>query len=103
MTLMRKLLTAALLSLLLPLSSLAQHRVSGWVTEIDEQGRPLPVAGATVMVKGSSTGVVTASDGKFEIPARREDVLVFSCLGYEDVEEPVGGKTEMRVRMKAVA
>ena len=44
----------------LPFVSLAQsHKVSGVVTEINTGGQAIPVAGATVMVKGSTVGTMT--------------------------------------------
>ncbi len=53
-----------------------------------------PVIGATVMIKGTSTGVATNIDGEYiltNVPA--DAVLTFSALGYSKVEEPVNGRT----------
>jgi TonB-linked SusC/RagA family outer membrane protein len=51
--------------------------VSGIVR--DEKG-PLP--GVTVVVKNSSNGTVTDANGKFAIKANRNDILVFSTVGF---------------------
>lgn len=45
-----------------------------------------PVIGAAVMLKGTSTGVVTGLDGSFEIEAPAGAVFNVSCIGYETAE-----------------
>ena len=40
------------------------------------------VIGAGVMIKGTSTGVTTDIDGRYEISAPENAVLVFSSIGY---------------------
>lgn len=70
-----------LLIILLSMSQsvLAQTRtISGTVSDL--RGA-LP--GASVMIKGSSTGTITDTDGKFELSnVNASDVLVFSYVGY---------------------
>jgi TonB-linked SusC/RagA family outer membrane protein len=57
-------------------------------TVYDEAGQTLP--GATVYLKNRvTTGAITDMDGKFTIRAQRGDVLVFSFVGYQNVEIPV--------------
>ena len=42
-----------------------------------------PIIGAGVVVKGTTTGVVTDVDGSFSLPAiQKGTVLVISCIGY---------------------
>lgn len=45
-----------------------------------------PVAGASVIVKGSNKGVATDADGSFSINAKEGEVLVISAIGYETQE-----------------
>lgn len=46
-----------------------------------------PLAGATVHLKNKVTqGTMTDADGKFSIKAQRGDFLVFSFIGYKNVE-----------------
>lgn len=45
-----------------------------------------PLAGATVMIKGSDTGTLTDGKGEYSINANKGDVLVFSFLGMVDSE-----------------
>ena len=63
-------------------------KVSG--TVVDEQGEPL--IGATVKVKGSSTGAITDLDGKFEFNAPANAVLEVSYVGYKTSDVAVRGR-----------
>jgi TonB-dependent SusC/RagA subfamily outer membrane receptor len=71
-------------------------QVSGTVTE--ETGSPLP--GVNVVVKGTSAGTVTDSDGKYSINAPDDGMLVFSFIGYKPVEVAVGARTSIDVIME---
>jgi hypothetical protein len=55
-------------------------------TVLDEDN--LPLAGVNVVLKGSTEGVQTDFDGKFEFPRTLDidDTLVFSYIGYEKKE-----------------
>ncbi len=50
-----------------------------------------PVAGATVTIKGSSSGTSTGSDGSFSIEAAEGATLVVSNVGYESKEVAARG------------
>lgn len=54
---------------------------------VDEQGNPL--IGATVKVKGSNKGAVTDLDGRFQLEAPSQAVLLISYVGYKDREVAV--------------
>ena len=56
--------------------------VKGVIT--DDLGMPLP--GANVYVKGTSSGTTTDFDGIYKIKLRKKDVLVFSYIGYKTEE-----------------
>ncbi|MBN1185352.1 MAG: carboxypeptidase-like regulatory domain-containing protein, partial [Bacteroidales bacterium] len=65
--------------------------VSGVVT--DESGEPVP--GVYVLIKGSQSGTVTGTDGRFSlagVPAAA--TLSFSFIGYTTQEVPVEGRTQ---------
>ena len=49
-----------------------------------------PIIGATIKIKGSTTGTVTDLDGKFEIKATANDILQISYVGYNTKEIKVG-------------
>lgn len=50
-----------------------------------------PLIGATVMVKGTSTGTATDIDGKFTIQAKKGSSLLVSYVGYKSQEVKVTG------------
>ncbi|MBR1869391.1 MAG: TonB-dependent receptor [Bacteroidales bacterium] len=93
----------ALFALLFAYTAAAQSRVTGRVTEAGDDGASLPVVGATVMVKGTSRGVVTDAAGNYEISAAKDAVLVFSCLGYDEQEQPVAGRNTVSVVLEAAS
>ena len=71
--------------------------VSGKIT--DSSGVPLP--GATVVVKGTTTGIITDVDGKYSIANVPGDAtLVFSFVGMKTQEILVDGKTMIDVLME---
>ena len=59
--------------------SAQENQVSGVVTD----GSNSPLAGASVLVKGSQNGVSADNDGKFTINAKAGDVLLISFVGFE--------------------
>lgn len=70
------------------LSSAMLGQVSGVVTDA-ESGDPL--IGATVLVKGASTGTITDIDGSYSIAANTGDVIEFSYTGYTSQDIAVTG------------
>lgn len=76
---------------------LSQTRtIRGIVTEAPD-GLPLP--GASVRVKGGSTGTTTSANGSFSIQAKNTDVLVFTFLGLKPQEITVGTKATINVTL----
>ncbi len=71
-------------------------KISGTVT--DTQGGAIP--GVNVVVKGKNTGTATDFDGKFVLNVNKGDVLVFSAVGYENVEKTANSSTPMKIVMK---
>jgi TonB-linked SusC/RagA family outer membrane protein len=76
-----------------------EQKVTGNVT--DEDGLPLP--GVNIIIKGTSTGVQTDFDGNYAIAASQGDVLVFSFIGLQKAEYPVGASNTLNVTLKADA
>lgn len=66
-------------------------RVSGKVT--DTKGLPLP--GVSVVVKGTTTGTITDSNGIYGFDAPAKSILVFSFIGMKAQEIPAGNRTEI--------
>lgn len=63
----------------------AQNTITGIVK--DASGQPMP--GVSISVKGTQIGTMTDADGEYSITASAESVLVFSFIGYENVEVAV--------------
>lgn len=71
--------------------------VKGRVTGVSDAD-PLP--GVSVVIKGTQRGTTTNSDGAFQIDVPDQaTVLVFSFVGYKSVEETVGTRTDIGVRL----
>lgn len=88
------------LLLLCSITSFAQTRdVSGTVTSLDD-GSAIP--GVNVVIKSASTGTVTDADGRYKLSVSGNDaVLVFSFIGYETIEIPVGNQTTIDAKLVA--
>ena len=72
--------------------------VTGTVT--DREGT-LP--GVSVMIKGTTTGMATGADGRYQLTAPDADaVLVFSFIGYATREVTVGNQTVIDMLMTEV-
>ncbi len=69
--------------------------VSGTVNDLST-GIPLP--GANVIIKGTSSGTVTDVNGNYSIEVTDPNsILVFSFIGYEEKEIQVNGQTFIKV------
>jgi len=69
---------------------------------LDEQG--ISVIGATVVIKGTTTGTITDIDGKFSIEIPGDGtVLVFSFVGMGSQEVTIVDQTEINLTMEASA
>jgi TonB-linked SusC/RagA family outer membrane protein len=76
--------------------ALAQRTVSG--TVVDATGEPL--IGASILVKGTTTGAVTDIDGSFSLNVPEDrDILVVSYTGYETQELPIGDATTLEITL----
>ncbi|MDL5512840.1 TonB-dependent receptor [Arenibacter sp. M-2] len=65
-------------------------------TVLDEEGNPLP--GASIVIKGTTTGTTTDFDGNFTIEASMGDILVVSYIGFETLQLTVNN-TVMDIRL----
>ena len=78
-------------------STFAQSKVKGIVKS--STGELL--TGVTIMIKGTSDGVVTDADGKFTITVpNSQSVLIFSFIGMKTQEINVGSKTTFEIVME---
>jgi TonB-linked SusC/RagA family outer membrane protein len=85
----------ALLFLLSSFAVSAQELlVKGVVTSADD-GQPIP--GATVVVKGKTTGIVTSLDGIYSLKVPGNATLIFSFVGLKSQEIAVNNRTTINV------
>jgi Ca-activated chloride channel homolog len=70
--------------------------ITGRVT--DNHGQPL--AGVSIVVKGTTVSSVTDSNGNYKIVADSQaKVLIFTYIGYKTVEEKIGDREVINVKM----
>ncbi len=94
----KKLVTSVCALLFLNILIFGQQRsISGVATGDDGKGLP----GATVLVKGSSTGVITDIDGNYTIifDDIENPVLIFSYVGYLTEEITVTDQTSINLQL----
>jgi TonB-dependent starch-binding outer membrane protein SusC len=87
-----------MLSFLFVSTSFSQNtfKVSGKVT--DDAGRP--VSGASVLVKGTTVGTTTGTDGNFQLSAPSgKSVLIISSVGFTDQEIDINNRNEINVSL----
>lgn len=73
-----------------------QKTISGIVS--DENGLPLP--GATVLIKGTTTGTQTGFDGNYTLQANVGDIITFTYVGYKTQEQTVGTSNTINVSLQ---
>ncbi len=96
---MKKLLLTLSLVVLAVIGAMAQRTISGKVT--DKQSQPL--IGASVLVKGSTTGTVTEVDGSYSltVPANNTgSILLISYTGYLSQEIALGASNVVDAQLE---
>lgn len=74
----------------------AQRQVSGKVTSAAGD----PLIGATVLLKGTTSGALTGQDGVYSVTVPNDNtVLVFTYFGYSTQEVAVGSQSVVNVTM----
>lgn len=95
---MRRILIFSGLLLFMGISLYGQMiRVTGRVTDATDGGS-LP--GVSIVIQGTTIGTVTNLDGQFELQAPADAVLVFSFVGMQTMEVPVGGRNIINVTLE---
>ena len=78
-------------------ASAQQKTITGTVTSSDDG---LPVIGATIQVKGTTTGVATDLNGRYSIQASEGQILVIRFTGLRTQEVPVLTNTTIDVTLQ---
>lgn len=84
-----------LLAIIAHIAFAQQKNVSGKIT--NQNGEPL--LGATILVKGTSTGTSSDFDGNYSVSVSEGQTLVFSLIGYKDLERVVGASNTLNVTL----
>src|SRR5688500_20206566 len=93
----RSKLLMLVLSTLMASFAYSQPRVSGTVT--DQQNQPLP--GVNVLVKGSTQGTTTDANGKYQVEVPNSNaILTFRFIGFTSEERVIGNQTVVDVTMQ---
>lgn len=91
---LKKLLFTLSVTLSLCLASFAQQvQVTGTVK--DNAGNP--VAGATILVEGTTNGTTSNADGSYSISAASDATLLVSFIGYQSQKLAIAGKTRIDI------
>ncbi len=66
---------------------------------VDVKGEPIP--GTTILVKGTTIGVLSGFDGTYNLKVPLDaKILVFSFVGFKPQEIPIGNKTTIDVSLE---
>lgn len=76
--------------------AMAQRTVTGKVSDANN----VPVAGATIIVKGTAVAAKTDAEGNFSIAVPEGGSLLVSYVGHENVEVPVGVQNQLSISLK---
>jgi len=70
--------------------------IKGVVTT--NEGDPIPFA--NILVKGTSQGTAADMDGSYTIQAEAQDILVFSYVGFKNLEVPVENQVRIDIQLQ---
>ncbi|WP_298780230.1 carboxypeptidase-like regulatory domain-containing protein [uncultured Polaribacter sp.] len=65
---------------------------------VEDESGPLP--GVSIIIKGTNFGTETDFDGNYSLKIKKDDVLVFSYLGFNSKEIHVGNKTNLDIKLE---
>lgn len=59
----------------------------------------VPIIGVNIIVKGSTVGTISDTDGNFTLDVPSDAIIRFSCIGYKNLEMPVDNKNIYNVTL----
>ncbi|WP_460767269.1 SusC/RagA family TonB-linked outer membrane protein [Niabella terrae] len=92
---LKKLLFSFALILLAGLSMAQTQKVNGTVLDLSGQ----PVAGASIILKGSSVGTNADANGAFSVDAPANGVLVVTAVNYQSQEVRINGQQSLVITL----
>jgi TonB-linked SusC/RagA family outer membrane protein len=87
-------------TLLVLLAAFVQVAMAQLTGVVKDEKDNTPMIGVSVLVKGTSNGTITDTEGKFSLNAAQGQVIQFSFVGYATQEITVGDQTTISVLMK---
>lgn len=81
---------------LVSMNAYAQETISGKIT--DENGEGLP--GATIQVKGTTSGTISDFEGYFSLSAPTDAVLDISSIGFKSQSISINGRTKIDITLQ---
>ncbi|GAA3594182.1 TonB-dependent receptor [Flavivirga amylovorans] len=78
---------------------LAQQQITITGIVVDKTDK-IPIAGANIIVKGTSRGTTSDFDGNYSLKVSTGDILVISYIGYTKMEKPVGTTTVINIELE---
>lgn len=95
---MKRNLQVLIALLLCTIGAYAQNPITGVVKD-QATGQGMP--GVSVFVKGTQTGIMTDAEGNYTLTVSEGSVLVFSFIGYENVEATItSSSTQVNIELK---
>ena len=73
-----------------------EERIEG--TILDENGEP--IIGASIVVEGTTNGVISDFDGHFELNVPRKATIIISYIGYKNQIIVIGKEKNLRIIME---
>ena len=73
-----------------------KKKITGTVTDPDG----LPIIGANIVEKGTTNGIITDMDGRFQLETAGNAILQVSYIGYVAQNIPVGKQSDLTVILK---
>ena len=67
---------------------------------IIKNSNDMPIAGATIIVKGTNRGTTSDFDGNYTISANPEDILIISHLGYTTLTIPIQNRSAINITLQ---
>ncbi len=77
------------------LQMIGQRTIKGTVTSTEGE----PLIGASVVVKGTTNGTITDLDGKYELKAKKGDILEFSYIGFNSKDITIEDQDVINVQL----
>jgi TonB-linked SusC/RagA family outer membrane protein len=69
--------------------------------KITDKASGLPLVGVSITVKGSTAGTSTDVNGNYSLNVPNNSTLIISSVGYDGLEVPVSGRTEINISLQA--